>query len=84
MTVDDFDLFEENGYSYSVGIRSIFMDRLELIAEVGQVDIDYIFDKELRYMAGAYYSVTENIVLGANYTSVDDFNTLKATFRYQF
>ncbi len=73
---------DESGYSYALGIRSVFWDALELRGEIGQVDLGDALD-ETQYMVGAYYTFAQHFTLGASYTDLSDFETIRATFRYQ-
>ncbi|MEP4148435.1 MAG: outer membrane beta-barrel protein [Halioglobus sp.] len=72
------DRAEEDGYSYAVGVRSILWEVLELRGE-----LDYIAD-ETQVNFGAYYTFLPHFTLGASYTGMDNLETLKATFRFQF
>jgi hypothetical protein len=74
----------ESGYSVSGGVRSILWEALELRAEVNYVDIDDIMDGETGYGLGVYYTFAKLFTFGASYEDLDDFETYKATLRYQF
>jgi hypothetical protein len=73
---------DQSGYSYAIGIRSIFWDALELRGEIGQVDLGDTLD-ETQFMVGAFYTFARHFTLGASYTDLSDFETIRATFRYQ-
>jgi hypothetical protein len=73
---------DESGYSYAIGIRSVFWDAFELRGEIGQVDLGDTVD-ETQYMVGAYYTFARHFTLGASYTDLSDIETIRATFRYQ-
>lgn len=74
----------ENGYSVGAGVRSMVWQALELRAEVNYVDVDKIMDGETGYQLGAYYTFAEHITVGASYEELDDYETYRATLRYQF
>ncbi|MDC9513877.1 outer membrane beta-barrel protein [Pseudoalteromonas sp. CST5] len=73
---------DENGYSLSVGVRSMVSDNIELDGRVGNVDI--ADESETSFSVGARYYINNNVSLGANYTSLDELDLVSLTARYSF
>lgn len=74
----------ENGYSIGAGVRSIVWQTLELRAEVYYLDVDKIVNGDTGYQLGAYYTFAGHFTIGASYDELDDYETYRATLRYQF
>lgn len=71
---------DDDGVIATVGLRSVLFEYLELHGEVGYSDVF----AEVSYELGAYLIFAGHISLGGAYESVDEFESLRFTFRYQF
>ena len=74
----------ESGYSFGAGVRSLVWQALELRAEVYYIDVDEITGGESGFELGAYYTFVEHVTVGASYEKLEDYETYRATLRYQF
>jgi hypothetical protein len=71
---------DDNGATAAVGIRTIVAEGLELHGEIGYSDIF----EEATFLTGIYYTFADHFTIGGGYEKIDDFESLRATFRYQF
>lgn len=78
------DDVNEEGYSTGIGFRSVLLQALEFRGEISYFDVDNILDKEYGYVLGAYYTFGGHVTLGGSFQEIDDYETYRATLRYQF
>lgn len=75
---------DESGFGATIGLRSMFSDNFEGLAELGYIDIDDAEINDVTLKVGGRYFVTEDISVGATYRLFEDFDMVTATVRYSF
>lgn len=73
--------FDDNGYEFTVGVRTMMTDRLELKAAVEYLDID---DDMTSMIVGGAYSVSDSLAFYADYKYESDLSRYDVGLRYSF
>ncbi|TRX54024.1 outer membrane beta-barrel protein [Thalassomonas sp. M1454] len=73
---------DDSGYALSTGFRSMIIDDLEANVEMRSTTIDD--ETDTQFGAGIEYFVTENLSIGLNHLTSDDFDTTKLSVSINF
>lgn len=79
---DASESIDENGYKIAIGIRSRVTADIELDGSIGYLDIND--ESEMTLGLAAYYYFNETFALGANYSKIDEFDTMGVSLRLAF
>lgn len=77
----DTDGGDENGYSVNAGVRSMVLQEVEVMAEVGYYDV---YDGDVTMKVGANYYFAPRWAAGVSFKKMDDADLTQVTARYTF